>query len=298
VFTLIYLSKLPLYGQAYFTTRARRDGDTWVIDGEKWFTSNAKFAALIIVMAMTGDDVHGGASMFLVPAGTPGIEIVRNVASAAHQDSVGTHAYIRYKSVRVPADHLLGEEGKGFAITQTRLAGGRLHHAMRTVAQAQRALDMMSERVLSRTTKGSLLADKQLAQQAIADSYLDVEQLRLFVLRTAWICDTAGVAAARKDIAACKVLAARVIKDVVGRAIHLHGSLGMSNEMPLALMWLQAPWMGVMDGPSEVHIGTVARQHLKGYQPNDSLWPSEHLPSRRAAAQVTHADLLRAVAQS
>jgi acyl-CoA dehydrogenase len=283
---------------AVFLTRARRDGGTWVIDGEKWFTSNAKYAALIIVMAMTGDDVHGGASMFLLPAGTPGIEIVRNVASAAHRDSVGTHAYVRYESVRVPADHLLGEEGKGFAIAQTRLAGGRLHHAMRTVAQAQRALDMMSERVLSRTTKGSLLADKQLAQQAIADSYLDVEQLRLFVLRTAWICDTAGAAAARKDVAACKVLAARVIKDVVGRAIQLHGSLGMSNEMPLALMWLQAPWMGVMDGPSEVHISTVARLHLKGSQRSDGLWPSEHLPSRRAAAEVTHADLLRAVARS
>jgi len=280
-----------------FTTRAHRDGNSWVIDGEKWFTSNARYASLIIVMAMTGDEVHRGASMFLVPAETAGVKIIRNVASAAHRDSKGTHAYIHYDSVRVPSDHLLGAAGEGFAIAQTRLAGGRLHHAMRTVAQAQRALDMMSERALSRTTKGSLLADKQMAQQAIADSYLEVQQLRLFVLRTAWLCDSVGAAAARKDIAACKVLAARVIKDVVGRAIHLHGSLGMSNELPLALMWLQAPWMGVMDGPSEVHISSVARQHLKDYRPHQGLWPSEHLPTRRAAAEATHADLLRAASR-
>lgn len=282
-----------------FTTTARRDGDEWVIDGEKWFTSNARFASLFVVMAITNSsvDVHQGASMFLVPAHTPGIEIVRNVASAAHQDALGTHGYVRYNSVRVPADHLLGDEGDGFAVSQTRLAGGRLHHAMRTVAQARRALDMMSERALSRTTKGSLLAEKQLVQQAVADSYLELEQFRLFVLRTAWLYDTAGAAAARKDIAACKVLAARVSKDIVGRAIHLHGSLGMSNELPLALMWLQAPWMGVMDGPTEVHAATIARHYLKGRQPASGLWPSEHLPSRRQEAARTHAALLAAVAQ-
>jgi acyl-CoA dehydrogenase len=277
-----------------FTASAYRDGDEWVINGEKWFTSNSPYASLFIVMAMTqaGQDVHRGASMFLVPAETPGIEIIRNVASAAHENALGTHGYIRYNAVRVPADHLLGAEGEGFAVAQTRLAGGRLHHAMRTVARCRQALDMMSERALSRVTKGSVLADKQLVQQAIADSYLDLEQFRLFVLRTAWICDTQGGAAARKDIAACKVLAARVMKDIVGRAIHLHGSLGMSNELPLALMWLQAPWMGVMDGPTEVHLITVARQHLKGYRPSDGLWPSAHLPSRRAAARQQLAGLL------
>jgi acyl-CoA dehydrogenase len=271
-----------------FETTARQEGDEWVITGEKWFTSNARYASFLIVMAVTDPAASTGqrTSMFLVPAGTPGLTTIRNAASAAHQDASGTHAYLRYDDVRVPLDHLLGEVGQGFTVAQTRLAGGRLHHAMRTVAQCRRALDMMCERALSRTSHGSLLADKQLVQEAIALSYMELEQFRLFVLRAASVCDRQGTYAARKDIAAAKVLAARVVTDIVGRAIHIHGSLGMSNELPLSLMWLQAPWMGVMDGPTELHVATVSKLLLRDYSAAPGLWPSEHLPTKRAKAMA------------
>ena len=271
-----------------FTTRARRDGDEWIIDGWKFFSSNARTASFLIVMAVTDPDVsaYRGMSMFLVPTDTPGVEIVRNVGLGTEPEGEGSHALIHYDSVRVPDDALLGGEGQAFVIAQTRLGGGRIHHAMRTIGMCQRAFDMMCERALSRETQGSLLAEKQFVQGYIADSYAQLAQFRLFVLHTAWSIDRyQDYKRVRKDIAAVKVLMPGVLQDIVQRAIQVHGALGVSNELPLAGMWLVGPIMGLADGPTEVHKVTVARQVLRHYRPSDDLWPTEHLPRRRAAAR-------------
>ncbi len=277
-----------------FRCAARKDGDEWVIDGEKWFSSNLRFAEFAIVMAITNPDVpvYQGASMFLVPTDTPGIEIVRNVGIGWEGDGEGAHAYVRYQGVRVPAENLLGGEGQAFKIAQTRLGGGRLHHAMRTVGAVQRCFDSMCERVLSRTTQGELLARKQMVQDAIAESWLQLLQFRLQVLHAAWTVDRVGGHAARTEIAGVKVATPRVYKDVVTRAIQLHGSLGISNEMPFSKMLLAAIVMGLADGPTEVHKVTIARAALKAYEPHEGLWPREHLPERRAAARAHFAHLL------
>jgi len=279
-----------------FTTRATRDGDEWVINGEKWFTSNAKGAAFFIVMAVTDPSVsvHRGTSMFLVPKGTQGIEILRTAYTASEdtEEAMG-HAYIRYNDVRVPTENMLGNEGDAFKIAQTRLGGGRIHHAMRTVGICNKALEMMLERAVSRSTADGLLAQKQMVQHYIAKSYAQIQQFRLLVLYTAWLIDARGSAAARTEIAACKNMAAEVQHDVVARAIHLHGSLGMSTEMPLTKMWSEVPWMGVMDGPTEVHEGTIARQLLKGATPVTGNWPTQWIPERLESARSKHANALR-----
>ena len=177
--------------------------------------------------------------------------------------------------MRVPADALLGGEGQAFAIAQTRLGGGRIHHAMRTIGLAQKALDMMCERALSRETQGGLLADKQFVQGYIADSYAQLVQFRLFVLYTAWTIDKHNdYRKVRKDIAAVKVLMPGVLHDIALRAMQVHGALGVSNEMPFCGMLLGASVMGLADGPTEVHKVTVARQVLRDYRPSDDLWPS------------------------
>src|SRR5690606_30861474 len=271
-----------------FTCRAYRDGDEWVIDGEKWFTSNARFAEFIIVMAVTDPDArpHERMSVFIVPADTPGIEIKRNVATMAERDDLdeGIHAYIRYNQVRVPGDALLGGPGQGFRVAQARLGGGRVHHAMRTVGQCRRAFDMMCERALSRRTQGELLADKQAVQAFIADSWIELQQYRLLVLNTAWVIDTQPHGAARTQIAMCKVAMAKVYHDIVQRALHLHGSLGTTHETPLAHMWMSVPLLALADGPTEVHRTTIAKQLLRQYQPAEGLFPSEHVPPKLAAA--------------
>jgi len=281
-----------------FTCRASPDGDDWVIDGEKWFTSNARFAAFLIVMAVTDPDAapHRRMSMFVVPAETPGIEIKRNVATMAERDDLdeGIHGYVRYRQVRVPADAMLGGRGEGFAVAQARLGGGRVHHAMRTVGKCQRALDMMCERALSRRTQGTLLADKQSVQQFIADSAIELEQYRLLVLKTAWIIDNEPHGAARTHIAMCKVAMAKIYHDIVQRALHLHGSLGTTHELPLAEMWMNVPSLALADGPTEVHRTTVAKQLLRQHTPSPGLFPTEHLPPRRDAAQKRYADVLAA----
>ena len=271
-----------------FTTRATRDGDEWVIDGWKFFSSNARTSAFLIVMAVTDPDVtaYQGMSMFLVPTTTPGVDIVRNVGIGTEPDGEGSHALIHYDGVRVPLDALLGGEGQAFAIAQTRLGGGRIHHAMRTIGMCNRAFDMMCERALSRHTQGSLLADKQFVQGYIADSYAQIAQFRLFVLHTAWSIDKyQDYRRVRKDIAAVKAVMPGVLHDVVQRAIQVHGALGISNELPLARMWLAAPIMGLADGPTEVHKVTVARQVLREHAATDDLWPTEHRPARVAAAR-------------
>jgi acyl-CoA dehydrogenase len=203
----------------------------------------------------------------------------------------GMHALIHYDGVRVGADSLLGGEGQAFAIAQTRLGGGRIHHAMRTVGMCQKALDMMCERSLSRTTQGGLLAEKQIVQSYVADSYIQLTQFRLFVLYVAWEIDKyQDYRKVRHQIAAIKVLTPQVLHDIVQRSIQVHGALGVSNEMSLGGMWMSVPVMGLVDGPTEVHKVTIARQILKRYKAAPGLWPTEHLPAKRAAAQEKFAE--------
>jgi acyl-CoA dehydrogenase len=277
-----------------FTCRARRDGDEWVIDGEKFFASNYPLAEFTIVMCITNPDVpvHRGASMLLVPKGTPGVTAVRCAGIYNEPLGHGLHAYLRFEDCRIPADHLLGPEGSGFQIAQTRLGGGRIHHAMRTVGQCNRAFEMMCERALSRRTRGSLLAEKQAVEQFIADSWIEIKQFRLQVLHAAWCIDRSDTASARAEIAGVKVAAQRVLTSVVGRALHVHGALGMSNELPLMEMWMTGPMQGVMDGPSELHQATIAKHALKDFSPAAGLWPSEHLPARLEAARRKYAAFL------
>ena len=276
-----------------FTTSAVRDGDQWVINGEKWFSSNARYASFFIVMVVTNPDVsaYKGMSMFIVPAETPGVEIIRNVGIGTETEEHSSHAYIRYRDVRVPADHLLGDEGGAFVIAQTRLGGGRIHHAMRTIAQVRKAFDMMCERAVSRQTRTGTLASLQMTQERIADSWIEIEQFRLLVLRTAWLIDKhQDYKVVRKDIAAVKVAMPKVYHDVVQRAMHLHGALGISNEMPFSAMMVAAEVMAVADGPTEVHKITLATQLLKGYKPVEGLFPSAHIPTRREAMRARYAE--------
>jgi acyl-CoA dehydrogenase len=278
-----------------FTTSAVRDRDEWVINGWKFFSSNAATAAFLIVMVVTNPDVsaYQGMSMFLVPTDTPGVNIVRNVGLGGEPLGEGSHALIHYDDVRVPADALLGGEGQAFAIAQTRLGGGRIHHAMRTIGMASKALDMMCERALSRETQGSLLADKQFVQGYIADSYAQLLQFRLMVLYTAWSIDKhQDYRKVRKDIAAVKVVMPEVLHDIALRAMQVHGALGVSNEMPFHRMLLASSVLGLADGPTEVHKVTVARQVLRGYSASDDLWPTEHLPKKVAAARAKLAEHL------
>jgi acyl-CoA dehydrogenase len=278
-----------------FETRAVKDGGQWVINGWKFFSSNAKSASFLIVMAVTDPDVeaHRGMSMFLVPADTPGVHIVRNVGLYGEPVNEGSHALIHYEDVRVPAESLLGGEGEAFAVAQTRLGGGRIHHAMRTIGLARKALDMMCERVLSRETAGSRLANKQFVQGYLADSYAQLVQFRLFVLYTAWEIDKYNdYRKVRKDIATAKVVMPAVLHDIAWRAMQVHGALGVTNEMPFFRMIHGAAVMGLADGPTEVHKVTVARQLLRDHQPSDDLWPSEWLPKKQAAAREKFAQYL------
>jgi acyl-CoA dehydrogenase len=271
-----------------FTTRAVRDGDDWILNGRKFFSSNARTAEFVIVMAVTNPDVspYKGMSMFLVPSDTPGVRVERHIGLMGEGPDEGMHALIAYEGARLPAEALLGGEGQAFAIAQTRLGGGRVHHAMRVVGQCQKALDMMAERAISRETHGSRLADKQLVQADLADSYAELTQFRLFVLYTAWQIDKyQDYKRVKKDIAAIKFLMPKVMHDIVYRSMHLHGALGVSNEMPFGDLWNGAAMMAVVDGPSEVHKVTVAKEVLRGREPAPGLWPTEHLPARREWAR-------------
>jgi acyl-CoA dehydrogenase len=276
-----------------FTCRAELIGDEWVINGEKWFSSNARYASFLIVMAVTDPEAppYQRMSMFIVPTETAGIEIVRHVAGGS--ESKGAHAYIRYNDVRIPRDHMLGEPGQGFIVSQVRLGGGRIHHAMRTMGKARRAFDMMCERALSRETQGEVLAQKQLVQAMIADSWIDIEQFRLFVLRTAWKIDKLkNYKEVRADISAVKAQMPKVYHDVYARALQVHGSLGLSTEMPFAAGVLDSFHMGLADGPTEVHKVTVAKQVLGQYQGTDDLFPEYHLIRRKEAALAKYADII------
>ena len=273
---------------ALFRTRARQDGDSWVINGWKYFSSNARTAAFLIVMAVTDPDAgpYRGMSMFLVPSDTPGVNIVRDVGLPGEAINNGSHALIHYEDVRVPADALLGQEGQAFAIAQTRLGGGRIHHAMRTIGLARKAMDMMCERALSRETVGGPLASKQFVQGYIADSYAQLTQFRLLVLYTAWQIDRyRDYKRVRKDIATVKAVMPTVLHDIAWRAMQVHGALGTTNEMPFFQMLHAAAVMGIADGPTEVHKVTVARQVLRDHRPVEGIWPTGWIPARIDAAR-------------
>ena len=275
---------------------AVRDGDEWVINGHKWYTTNGSIADILIVMAVTNPDVHPyqGSSMFVVPVGTPGVTIVRDVGSMddpeIHYGRFGNHAEITYEDVRIPADHLIGPEGSGFLLAQTRLGPGRIHHCMRWLGQSQRAFDMMCERALSRYTHGSLLAEKQTIQNWIADSRAEMHAARLMTLQAAWKMDKVGASAARDEIAMIKYYGATVLHNVIDRAIQTYGALGYSCDLPLESMYRWARAARIYDGPDEVHRQTVARHALKEYTASEV--PSEFIPDRAKAAREKFADLL------
>jgi alkylation response protein AidB-like acyl-CoA dehydrogenase len=250
-----------------FKTRAVRDGDEWVITGEKWFTSAGARADIIFVMCTNG--------MFVVPRETPGVEIM---------GFPPLHNHIRYNNVRVPLGNLLGPEDGAKVLAQRRLGGGRIHHAMRTVAQVRLAFDMMCERALSRESHGKVIAQHQMVQEAIADSYAEINMLRLLVLWTAWTIDNSSTREARTQIAACKYTMGKVLREVSYRALHIMGSLGTTNLTPLQAMYSGAPTMGIADGVDEVHKATVARRVLKGYRPHEGYWPTEYIPAKREEA--------------
>jgi acyl-CoA dehydrogenase len=275
---------------AEFTCRAELAGDEWVINGEKWYASHADFSRFLLVVVVTDPTVpiHKGASILIVDRDAPGLELVRNVAVGLREDiGKGVHGYLRFTNCRVPKENILGLPGQGFEVAQSRLGGGRIHHAMRTVSQLKRALDMMCERALSRRTKGELLAAKQFTQEKIADSYIQITQFRLHVLYAAWLIDKhqSYNREVRREIAAVKSVMPTVLRDVVYRALHLHGSLGMSNETPLLALWQVVPEMGIVDGPTEVHKIAVAKEILRERKGSPGLWPTYHLPELIAAAQ-------------
>ncbi|MEA2196175.1 MAG: acyl-CoA dehydrogenase [Solirubrobacteraceae bacterium] len=281
-------------------TTAVRDGDEWVINGHKWFSSNGSIADFLIVMAVTDPEArpHQRASMFVVDADTPGVTVVRDVATMEHPwesfGRYGNHAEILYENVRVHAGALLGAQGAGFLIAQQRLYPGRIHHCMRWLGVAQRAFDMLCERSLYRYAHGSLLAEKETIQNWIADSAAQMQAARLMTLHAAWKMDTEGVLAARKDIGLIKFYGAQVLHEVVDRALQAHGSLGYSTDLPLEAMYRYARAARFYDGPDEVHRASVARQVLRGYEaPADGV-PTEHVPTRREAARERFASLLEA----
>jgi acyl-CoA dehydrogenase len=282
-------------------TRAVRDGDEWVIDGHKWFSSNGSIADFLIVMAVTDPEArpHQRASMFVVDADAPGVNVIRDVATMEHPyesfGRYGNHAEIRYEQVRVPAGAMLGAEGTGFLIAQQRLYPGRIHHCMRWLGVARRAFDMLCERSLYRVSHGQTLAKHQTVSNWIADSEAEMTAARLMTLHAAWKMDAEGVSAARMDIGMIKYFGAKVLHDVIDRALQAHGALGYSTDLPLEAMYRFARAARIYDGPDEVHRSSVARQVLRGYEPPADGVPTEFIPARREAARRQFADVLAAV---
>jgi acyl-CoA dehydrogenase len=251
-------------------TRAVRDGDDYVIDGHKWFSSGAEGAAFGIVMAVTdpGAAPHARASQIIVPADVPGVEVVRAIPTMGHRGrNWSTHCEVRYTNVRVPAANLLGDEGTGFQIAQKRLGPGRIHHVMRWLGQMQRAFELMCAYALEREAFGEPLAQKQTVQNWIADSYAEIQACRLTTLDAAHKIDAGDEA--RVEISAIKFYAARVLQDVIDRAIQVHGARGLTDETPLASMAMHARAGRIYDGPDEVHRQVVAKRILKAFASGD-----------------------------
>ena len=244
--------------------RAVRDGDEWVINAHKWFSSGADGAGFGIVMVVTDPDAepHRRASMILVPTDSPGYELVRKIPVMGHQGrGWGTHCETRFTDVRVPVENVLGEPGDGFRIAQKRLGPGRIHHVMRWLGQMQRAFDLMCAYSLERKTFGEPLADKQTIQNWIAESAAEIQACRLLTMQAAQRIDDGDEA--RVEVSALKFYAAKILNDVIDRALQVHGGLGMTEDTPLASMWRQARAGRIYDGPDEVHKMVVARRILR-----------------------------------
>jgi acyl-CoA dehydrogenase len=272
-----------------FTTNAVRDGDDWIVNGTKWMVGNGKRADFHIVMVRTDmspdADPYKTMSMFIIPRSLEGVD-TREIGLMHDPDSRGlvhTHAECFYDNVRVPGENLLGREGDAFVYAQQRLGPGRIHHCMRWIGVSRRAFDSLCERALSKSVHGSVLAEKQMVQQWIADSAAAMEAARLLTLKAAWKMDREGAKAARTEIAMIKYHGATVMHDVLDRAIQIHGSLGFSTDMPLEEAYRWARAARFYDGPDEVHKVTVAKRILRDYEPRDI--PTDHVPTRRAAAQ-------------
>jgi acyl-CoA dehydrogenase len=291
------------------TTQAVLDGEEWVINGHKWFSSNASVSDFLIVMCKTNLDQDANPyrsySMIIVPTGTPGVNILRDVPTMGEPDhrtgEPGGHAEIIYDNVRVPKDNIVGNPGDGFALAQQRLGPGRIHHAMRWLGQSKRAFDMLCERALSRYVHGSILAEKQMIQDWVAESYAEMQAARLLTLHAAWTMDELHAAGkhysdARVEIGVIKFWGAKVLYNVIDRAIQVHGSLGYTTDLPLESMYRAARAARIYDGPDEVHKVTVARQMLKRYRAVEV--PTEHVPTRRKAAEEKFAEQLDALALS
>ncbi|MET0188088.1 MAG: acyl-CoA dehydrogenase family protein, partial [Pseudonocardia sediminis] len=278
------------------STRAVLDGDEYVINGHKWFSSNAMNSDFLIVMVVTDPDAapYQRASMIVVPTDTPGVDVVRDIPVMDHPEIggelYGGHAEVIYRDVRVPKENLVGNPGDGFKLAQQRLGPGRIHHAMRWLGQSRRAFDMLCERAVSRSAGGSRLADKQMVQDMVASSSADMQAARLLTLHAAWTMDQVGASNARIEIAQIKYWGAKVLHDVIDRAIQVHGSLGFSGDLPLEQMYRAARAARIYDGPDEVHKESVARRILRGYTPVDV--PTEHVPTRTEAARVKFAEYL------
>jgi len=248
-------------------TRAELDGDEWVINGHKWFTSGAVGAAIAIAMVVSDPDAapHKRASMILVPTDTPGFNLIRPVPVMGHDGGPG-HCEIKYEDCRVPASNLLGERGAGFRIAQDRLGPGRIHHCMRAIGGAERAFEIMCRRANERESFGGKLAEKQFVQDFVARSRMEIHGARLMVLHAAWKMDTEGKRAARQEISMIKVVAANVFMDVLDRAIQVLGALGVSDDTPIASMWRHGRMLRIADGPDEVHKMVIALRELNRFK--------------------------------
>ena len=247
-------------------TRAERDGDEYVINGHKWFTSGAIGAKFAIVMTITDPDApsHARASQIIVPTDTAGFNLIRPISVMGHIGE-GGHCEIRYENCRVPVTNRLGEEGSGFAIAQARLGPGRIHHCMRAIGMAQRAYELMVRHAAHRRAFGSTIGEKQFVQDFIATSKMEIDQARLLTLYAAWKMDTLGKKAARQEISMIKVVAPNMLMQVLDRAIQVMGALGVSDDTPVAAMWRNGRMLRIADGPDEVHKMVIARRELRQY---------------------------------
>jgi acyl-CoA dehydrogenase len=245
-----------------------RDGDHYVINGVKWWTTGAmdQRCAILIVMGKTNPDAadHQQQSMVLVPIDTPGVTVERNLTVFGYVDQHG-HAEVSFKNVRVPVTNLVGAEGEGFALAQARLGPGRIHHCMRAIGMAERALSLMIKRSMVRETFGTTLVKQGVIQEWIATARIDIEQARLLVLKAAWMIDTVGAKGARKEIAAIKVAVPQMAERIIDHAIQSYGGAGVSQDTPLAAMYAGIRTLRIVDGPDEVHIRDIARLEIKPY---------------------------------
>ncbi len=246
--------------------RIERDGDEYVLNGRKWWTSNAlhRNCKVLIVMGKTDPNAprHRQQSMIVVPLDTPGVEVVRGLPVFGYQDVEG-HAEVRFTDARVNVDALLAGEGDGFAISQARLGPGRIHHCMRSIGAAERALELMCDRAKKRVTFGQPLAERANVQDWIAESRIEIEMVRLLTMKTAWLMDTVGNKSARTEISAIKVAAPQMALKVMDRAIQVHGGGGVSDDFPLAWMWAHQRTLRLADGPDEVHKRSIAQRELR-----------------------------------